>query len=171
MKTNNLILSSLLILSLIILKTSFAQDYIVLNSFDVNIRTGPATDYFVVCTAGKGEIFELLGENGDWVEVRMFSEENRYIHRDMVYFLEEFIDGHNMRLPDDEKIKTIQKASQWAKTISANEAGEIIPRSISEERFVNFKNICFDKNMHDIFEIQGIQPALFLQIVNQKEKN
>ena len=148
-----------------------AQKYIVLNTFDVNIRTGPTTDNYVVCTAGKGDIFELINENGDWLEIKMFTEDMRFVHRDMVYFLEEFVTGHNMRLPEKEKIKMIQNASRWAKTVSANEAEEIIPKSINEERCNNFRNICLDKNMYNLFEIHGLQTAMFTQIINHREKN
>ena len=147
-----------------------AQKYIVLNTFDVNIRTGPGIENYIVCTAGKGEIFELVGENGDWLEIKMFSPDNRFLHRDMVYFLEEFVPGHNMHLPEKQKIREIQNAAQWAKTVSFQEAEEIIPKSINEERYLNFRSICLDKNMHHLFEIHGLQTAMFFQIINHKEK-
>ena len=148
-----------------------AQKHIALNTFDVNIRTGPGTDFYVVCSADKGEIFELVGENGDWLEIKMFSEDKRFVHRDMVYFLKEFVPGHNMNLPEKQKIREIQKAAQWAKAVSSQEADEIIPKVINEERYNNFRNICFDKNMYNLFEIHGLQTAMFVQIINHREKN
>lgn len=148
-----------------------AQEYIVLNTFNVNIRTGPSIETYVVCTAGKGEIFELIREDGDWLEIKMFTPDNRFVHRDMVYFLEEFVPGHNMQLPEKQKVREIQNAAQWVKTVSYLEAEEIIPKSVNEERYRNFRNICLDKNMHHLFELHGLQTAMYFQIINHKEKN
>ena len=147
--------------------SAYAQDHIVLNSFNVNIRTGPDTGFFVVCTAGKGEIFQLVNERGDWVEIKMYSENSRFVHRDLVYFLKEFVPGHNMNLPESEgEIKKIKKDIEWAKSVASVEAYEIIPDAISKERFENFRNICMDKNIYNIFKIHGIQSALYSQIMN-----
>lgn len=148
-----------------------AQNYIVLNTFNVNIRTGPSTETYVVCTAEKGEIFELIREDGDWLEIKMFTPDNRFVHSDMVYFLEEFVPEHNMQLPEKQKITEIQKAAQWAKKVSYLEAEEIIPESVNKERYQNFRNICLDKNMHHLFKSHGLQTAMFFQIINHKEKN
>ncbi len=147
--------------------STYAQDHIVLNSFNINIRTGPGNGFFVVCTAGKGEIFQLVEERGDWVEIKMYSENSRFVHRDLVYFLKEFVPGHNMNLlQSEEEIKKIKKDIEWAKSVARVEADEIIPEAISKERFENFRNISMDKNIHNILEIHGIQSALYSQIMN-----
>lgn len=161
---------ALLFLSILITSNACSQSHVVLNTFDVNIRTGPGNDYFVVCMAGKGEIFELTGQEGDWVKVKMFSDDERYIHHDLVYFLNEFVPGHNMQLPEKEKIKILQKSAQWAEVIAEKEAEEIVPKSLSKQKYEAFRNIRYDKNMHDIFEMQGIQTALYSQIIDHKEK-
>lgn len=148
-----------------------AQEYIVLNTFRVNVRTGPGTDFYIVCKADKGEIFELVSKKSDWVEIRMFSKDTRFVHKDVVYFLNEFVDGHNMRLPEDKMVVILQNGAQWAKTISNMEANEIIPESVSQERFENFRNICIDKNIHNLFEMHGIQTAMYSEIISHKEKN
>ena len=147
--------------------STYAQDHIVLNTFNVNIRTGSGTDFYIVCTAGKGEIFKLIDERGEWIEIKMYSEDSRFVHRDLVYFLKEFVPGHYMNLPEsEEEIKKIKKDIEWATSVARIEADEIIPEAISKERFENFRNIRIDKNIHDIFEIHGIQTALYSQIMN-----
>lgn len=171
MKTKRLYRTLLVVLIALTFQSVTAQHHVVLNAFDVNIRTGPGTDYFVVDRADKGTIFEMIAEKGQWVEIKMFTPDNRFIHRDKVYFLDEFVDGHNMKLPDKETIKQIQQSVQWAKMVSAVEAEEIIPQSISQEHFANFWSIRLDKNIHGLLRKQNIQPAMFFQIVNYKEKN
>lgn len=155
-----------------ILNSIKAQDHVVLNTSDVNLRTGPGTDYYVVCLAGKGEIFKLIDEKGDWVEIEMFTGNNRYVHRDLVYFLTEFVDGHNMRLPDsEEKTKEIYSDILWAKSQANKDADEIIPRDVSKERHKNFLKICEDKHIHNLFEKYGIQTAMYPEIMGLSEKN
>lgn len=149
-----------------------AQDHVVLNTSDVNLRTGPGTDYYVVCMAGKGEIFKLAGEQGDWIEIEMYSGDNRFVHRDLVYFLTEFVDGHNMRFPEqEEKTRKIYQDILWAKSLAKQDADEIIPANISNERHSNFLKIRQDKHIHDIFEMYGIQTAMYSQIMEYAKKN
>ena len=164
----NVVISFMLWFTVQVLNVStYAQAHIVLNTFNVNIRTGPGTGFFVVCTAGKGEIFQLVDERGDWVEIKMYSEDSRFVHRDLVYFLKEFVPGHNMNLPEsEEEIKKINNDIEWAISVAKVEADEIIPKEISKKKFENFRNICMDKNIHNILKVHGIQSALYSQIMN-----
>ena len=154
-------------------KTVHAQDHVVLNTFNVNIRTGPSTDHFIVCTAGKGEIFKLINEKGDWLEIKMYSDDNRYVHRDLVYFLETFVPGHRMTLPEsEEKSKKIFLDLKWAQSVAKKEAEEIIPANEDKARNENFRKIMQDKNIHTIFEIHGLQSALYPELMAlAKKKN
>ena len=104
MKTRIMLVTSLLVVMQISfsIETARAQNYVVLNTFDVNIRTGPGIDHFIVCSANKGEIFKLVNKDNDWLEIEMYSGDNRFVHRDLVYFLEEFVPGHRMTLPKSE---------------------------------------------------------------------
>ncbi|MBC8486978.1 MAG: SH3 domain-containing protein [Bacteroidetes bacterium] len=173
MKTK--ILFTVLVLILIQLTISsenlIAQDHVVLNTFNVNIRTGPGTDHFIVCTAGKSEIFKLVNEKGDWLEIEMYSGDNRFVHRDLVYFLDEFIPGHRMTLPEsEEKSKKIFLDLKWAETAAKKEAEEIIPVNVDKARNENFRKVMRDKNIHTIFEIHGFQSALYPELMTLAKK-
>ncbi len=173
MKTKVFFIMALFVISQIAIsfRTARAQDHIVLNTFNVNIRTGPSTDYFVVCMAGKGDIFKLDKEHGDWLQIEMFSGDNRFVHRDLVYFLTEFVDGHNMRLPDsEEKTREIYNDILWAKSRAKKDADEIIPAEVSDERHNNFLKLRQDKHIHDFFERYAIQPAMYPFIMDQAKK-
>lgn len=175
MKTKTLITTLVLILVQLTVTSEYtsAQKYIVLNTFNVNIRTGPSTDYFIVCTAGKGEIFKLVNEEDDWLEIEIYSGDNRYVHRDLVYFLEKFVPGHRMTLPEsEEKSKKIFLDLKWAQTVAKKEAEEIIPANVDKARNENFRKIMQDKNIHTIFEIHGFQSALYPELMAlAKKKN
>jgi len=153
------------------LHQALAQGHVVLNASNVNLRTGPGPDHFVICMAGKGEIFKLVGENGDWLEIEMSTSDKRYVHRDLVYFLNEFVDGHNMKLPNtEEKIKEIYSDILWAKIQAKKDADEIIPASVNEERHNNFLKLRQDKHIHDIFEKHGTQTATYPEIIEYSRK-
>lgn len=174
MKTKIFFTSVLIVLAQFIAGSCYliSQNYVVLNTPNVNIRTGPGTDKFIVCMAGKGEIFKLVKEEGDWLEIEMYSGDNRYVHRDLVYFLEEFSPGHNMVMPESvEKSKKIYMDLLWAKSVSKKEAAEIIPESISPERNENFRKIMEDKNIHTIFEIHGFQSAMYPKLMELAKDN
>lgn len=174
MKTKIMLVTALLVMMQISfsIETARAQDYVVLNTFDVNIRTGPSTDHFIVCTAGKGEIFKLVNKENDWLEIEMYSGDNRFIHHDLVYFLEEFIPGHRMTLPEsDEQSKKIFLELKWAQTVAKKEAEEIIPVNVDKARNMNFRKILQDKNIHAIFEIHGFQSALYPELMALVKKN
>ena len=174
MKTKIMLVAALLLVMQISFssKTAHAQDYVVLNTFDVDIRTGPGIDHFIVCTTGKSEIFKLVNKENDWLEIEMYSGDNRFVHRDLVYFLETFIPAHKMTLPEsDEKSKKIFSDLKRAKTVAKKEAEEIIPANVDKERHENFRKILQDKNIHAVFQIHGFQSALYPELMALAKKN
>lgn len=149
-----------------------AQTHVVLNTFNVNIRTGPGTNHAIVCMAGKGEILELVSTTGDWVEVRMYTADTRYIHKDLVYFLTRFVHGHNMRLPQTEdETHRFYNDIKFAKLKAKKEADILIPDTVSKEYHENYYRICMDEKIHEIFELYGQQTAMYPELVKlAKEK-
>jgi hypothetical protein len=63
----------------------------------VNVRQGPDVGSTVVGTAKEGDIFHRLGKTEEWYVIKMFSEENRYIHASMAEPTED-----SPTLPDSE---------------------------------------------------------------------
>ena len=62
-----------------------APDYVVVSGFNVNVRTGPGTDRVVIGRAQKGDLFLCTGQSGHWFEIRMFSDDRRYISPSHAY--------------------------------------------------------------------------------------
>ena len=46
-------------------ETLIAQDYVVMGTPLVNLRTGPSTGAMVIGRAEKGDLFEVIGEDGE----------------------------------------------------------------------------------------------------------
>ncbi len=136
----------------------------------VNIRSGPSTQNFVVAQAHKGDVFRVLGKTGDWYEIEMFSGEGRYIiAAHFVYPLDE--DGlggrFGMDLPEsDELCHTIYSSIQAGLRRAEREAREIIPPSVSEERYNSFVRLREDKILFDMFHNFGLQTLVYGELMD-----
>ena len=60
--------------------------------------------------------------------------------------------------------------NKWAKARAKKDAGEIIPKNISEERHNSFLKIYQDKHIHDVFEKYGVQTRMYPKIMDYVKK-
>ncbi|MBN2030293.1 SH3 domain-containing protein [bacterium] len=152
-----------------------SQEYIVMGTPLVNIRTGPSTDHVIVGRAEKGDIFKVIGKNSDWWEIAMFTADHRYVFSaPYVYTLNkaELVSGHSMELPDSEETKrSLYRSLQEAKTRAKREADEVIPPFVDAERNENFRRIMEDRIILEMLHIYGFQPALYNDLIAEGEKN
>ena len=144
-------------------------DYVVVRSFDVNIRTGPGTDRVVIAQAEKGDLFTYVGEAEGWVEIRMFSGEPRYISRSHVYPLTEsqIVPGHNLALPADSTCQALFAAVQWATNRAELEATEILPASVDALRHATLSRILQDRLIMELFHKHGVQAVMFEALMGE----
>ena len=144
-------------------------DYVVVSSFDVNIRTGPGTDRVVIAQAEKGDIFTYVSEVEGWVEIRMLSEEPRYISRSYVYPLtaSQIVPGHNLALPADSTCQALYAAMQWATDRAALEATEILPASVDARRHDTLRRILEDRLLMEFFRKHGVQPVMYEALIEE----
>jgi hypothetical protein len=141
------------------------QDYVVMGTPHVNLRTGPGTEYFVVGKAEKGDIFALAGQTDGWWEIRMFSGDIRYVSKDVrVYPLnkDQIVPGHNMTLPESAvRRRFIHQSVLMGVDRAAAEADELLPRDVDPARHENLRRISEDRILLETFHIYGLQPAMF----------
>lgn len=145
------------------------QEYVVMGTPLVNLRTGPSTNAMVIGRAEKGDIFEVIDSTPDWYRVRLFSGETRYVtNADFVYPLTEddLVDGHSMALPTSTaRARSIFWDTEEGLDRAAREALEIIPATMNRERYDKLKKILEDRILLEMFHIHGIQPALYRDLV------
>lgn len=150
------------------------QDYVVMGTPLVNLRTGPSTQAMVIGRAEKGDIFEVVGEIGEWYRIRLFSGETRYVTKsDFVYPLgeDQLVDGHEMNLPGSTaRCRSIFWDTEEGLDRAAREALEIIPATLNRERYTVLKKILEDKILLEMFHIHGIQPALYRELVAEARR-
>ena len=155
--------------------SAWGQEYIVMGTPMVNVRTGPSTDHVIVGRAEKGDIFKLVGKKGDWLEIMMFSGEHRFVFAaPYVYDLTkaDLVSGHRMELPESEETKrSLYRSMKEARDRAEREADEIIPASVDVERNATFRKIMEDRIILEMLHIYGFQPAMYDDLVNEGGKS
>ncbi|MGD8628436.1 MAG: SH3 domain-containing protein [bacterium] len=155
---------------LIVPVSAFSREYVVTISRNINLRTGPGTDRFIIGRAWKGDIYELVDEAGNWYEILMFSGDYRYISKSWAARLTEdqLLPGHNMSLPaDGDRLNSLYLDILHARERAGREADEIIPPLENEDRNRILRNILEDRHILEVMQIYSIQPALYCEIVNE----
>lgn len=151
-----------------------SQEYIVMGTPLVNIRTGPSTEHVVVGHAEKGDIFTVEATDGDWIEIEMFTKDRRYVFSaSYVYPLTsaDLVPGHRMALSDSGRV--LRRAYQdimAAKARAEREASEIIPEPVNAERHAYLRRIIEDRVILETLHIHGIQPALYADLMKHAQK-
>jgi len=151
---------------------ALAQEFIVMGTPQVNIRTGPATDRVIIGQAEKGDIYRVFGKENGWYRIELFSGRERYVYAaDYVYPLnrESFVPGHKMRLPDDSTCRSIYRSIEMGMQRAAQETNEIIPDSVSLEHHVALRDILQDRIMLHTLHIYGLQPAMYPALMQKGE--
>jgi len=150
------------------------QEYVVMGTPLVNLRTGPSTTAMVIGRAEKGDIFKVLGQTEDWYEILMFSGESRYVTKsDFVYPLEDnqLVDGHGMALPvSTSRARSIFWDTEKGLDRAAREALEILPATLNLERYTVLKKVLEDRILLEMFHIHGVQPAMYRQLVAEARR-
>ncbi len=149
---------------------AFCGEYVVTLSRNINIRTGPGTDWVVIGRASKGDIFEVAGETGNWWIIEMFSGDHRYISKSWAAKLTQaqIVPGHAMKLdPEEERRRALCRDINSARARARGEAEEVISGSLDAERNANLERILEDRFILEVFDIYSVQPALYSQLMDE----
>jgi hypothetical protein len=150
------------------------QDYVVMGTPLVNLRTGPSTNAMVIARAEKGDIFKVVGEAEGWYKILMFSGEPRYVTKsDFVYPLDStgLLEGHEMYLPTSTaRARSIFWDTEKGLDRAAREALELIPATLNRTRYNTLKKVLEDKILLEMFHIHGLQPALYGDLVAEARR-
>jgi hypothetical protein len=151
-----------------------AQDYVVMGTPLVNLRTGPSTGSMVVGRADKGDVFEVVAEVDGWYKIKMFSSTPRYVVKaDFVYPLSkaDLVEGHGMFLPTSTaRLRSIFWDTEEGLDRAAREATEVIPVTLNRDRHTYLKQVIEDRVLLEMFHIHTVQPALYRELVGEARK-
>ena len=149
---------------------ALCKEYVVMISRNINLRTGPSTDRFIIGRAWKGDIFELVDEIGNWYEILMFSGYYRYVSKSWAAKLTEaeILPGHAMTMPaSGDTLNSLYRDIVHARERAGREADEIIPPLDDEARNRVLRNILEDRHILEVMQMYSVQPALYCEIVNE----
>lgn len=145
------------------------QDYLVMGTPHVNVRTGPGTGYAVVGKAEKGDLFQITGETEGWWEVRMFSGDARFISKEVrVYPLtaSQIVPGHAMILPESPALcRSMHRSVLMGLDRAQREAEELLPRDVEPGYHDDLRRVLEDRILLEMFHILGVQPALYGELM------
>ncbi|MBU1064819.1 hypothetical protein KKC74_08450 [bacterium] len=148
-----------------------AQEYVVTKTKHVNIRTNPSTGSFVVGQSMKGDIYEMIGEEGEWFVIKLFSENPRYINKCCALKLDDPITDR-LGLPESsEQCESIYSSIQALKYRARREATELIPQNVDEELNMNMQQILEDMHILNLFEIYSLNPAVYPILIEKSVQN
>jgi hypothetical protein len=149
---------------------SWCAEYVMMRGDRINIRTGPGLDRAVVAQAAKGDMFEMVGEAGDWYEILLFSGDHRFVHK--FWALEigdpDSLPGINMDLPRSAGTRrSLFLDIYFAEARAWDQADEIIPPSADRERNRHFRRILEDEAILTVMDIYEVQPLLYWDLMEE----
>ena len=148
-----------------------AQEYVVTKTKHVNIRTNPTTRSFVVGQSMKGDIYEMIGEEGEWFVIKLFSENPRYINKCCAAKLEGSISSRLVLPESSDQCESIYSSIQALQLRARREATELIPPTIDEELNMNMQHILEDMHILNLFKIYSLNPALYPILIGKAIQN
>lgn len=150
-----------------------SEEYIVMGTPLVNIRTGPTMENAVVGRAEKGDVFTVTAAEGDWIEIEMFTSDHRYVHAASYVYplsIDQLVPGHRMSLPESAStLQDVYRHIASARQRAQTEADEILPEAVDAERHGHLLRILEDRMILEVMHADGIQPALYADLVGRAE--
>lgn len=141
----------LLALFIIIFSISVSAQFVRVISNFANIRTIPDSESRIVGEALENDIFKYISDSDDWVEIEMFSDDSRYVHRSLVKIL---IYGISAPFSDDVCQEIMERLEEaWERSLTESD--------------VESQNVYFDRYVLDIFHEFNLQPVVYQIAVNR----
>lgn len=141
----------LLTFFILIFTISVSSQFVQVSSgiADIRVRVLPETESRIVGEAIDGDIFRYISEEGNWIEIEMFSGDPRYIHNSMVEVL-----NRGISAPFSKDVCTkLVKSLEEAKIKTFSESNSI------------FQNILLDRYYLEIFHEFNLQPAIYPLVI------
>lgn len=134
--------------------------FIMLSADSAPIRFGPSESSDLVATGRKGDVFERVSDSGDWVEIKMFSGEWRYVRRSQTAIVS-YQSSNGLSL---DRRKALYRAMLAAEDRADTDASAKIPaRQVKENIVLN--RILNDRYKLDAMRSFGLQPPEYRSIV------
>jgi hypothetical protein len=134
------------------------------GSSKADIRTAPTDDATIITQAREGDIFETVKEKGEWIEIKMFSGEYRYIDKSKCIPID-----YELQLPESEaERKRIFKAILAAEDRAELEAEKKFSSDINKN--IEYARILNDKYKLEVFQEFNLPSPIYLKLIVEGSK-
>lgn len=137
------------------------NEYVRVVKGPVNIRSGPSTQSAIVGSAKQGDIFELVGEEGRWYEIDLFSGGRRFLHKSLAEPI-----SYQPEVPVDVEIRR-QIFQEWreAGERAKREAAQRYPPERDLERNLFHQRLLSDRYRLELLRKVQVQPPTYRRIL------
>jgi len=137
------------------------NEYVRVVKGNVNIRSGPSTGEAKVGSAKLGDTFELVGEDGNWYEVELFSGGQRFLYKSLVKVV-----PYRPEVPEDVEIRR-QIFQEWKEigNRAKAEADRRYPPEKNLEMNLKHEQLLGDRYRLELFQKLGVQPPAYRRIL------
>jgi len=155
----------LIILFITIFTFKVSAQFVRVISDYANIRPIPDTDSIIICEAFKDEIFGYAGKVDDWVKIKMFSDENRYIHKNLIKVV-------NGEVPISFTFDNCQNLMNKLKeaeerSILVSKHNHPLSNPEGKEKNINFQKILLDRYIMEVFQELNIPMVACQTVLSQ----
>jgi hypothetical protein len=137
------------------------NEYVRVVKGTVNIRSGPSTRAAKVGSAKQGDTFELVGEDGNWYEVELFSGGQRFLYKSLAKVV-----SYRPEVPEDVEIRR-QVFQEWKEigNRAKAEADRTYPPERNLERNLRHEQLLGDRYRLELLQKLGVQPPAYRRIL------
>ena len=137
------------------------NEYVRVSKGNVNIRAAPSTRSLTVASAKQGDTFELVGEEGKWYEIDLFSGGQRFLHKSLAKPV-----SYRPEVPEEVEIRRqVFRAWSEAGLRAKTEADQKYPPGKNLERNLSHEQILGDGYRLEVLQKFGVQPPAYRRIL------
>lgn len=121
---------------ILILSVSMASaaSYVSVNGDNINVRTGPGTDNQVSMELFEGYPLQVIGSNGDWLQVVDYEQDKGWIHKSLV------VDGNTVIVNGTKSVNMRAEPSTASSIIANVDRGVVLTKLESQGKWLKLKH-------------------------------
>gem|GEM_PF-896794 len=149
----------LLTLFMMTITFSASAEIVRIISEYANIRPVPDTESMIIGEALEDDIFEFEGEEDNWIKIKLFSGEHRYVHNSLAKVI-----NYSISAPfSNDVYLNLMKELGEAEDKALRESNDKYPLSHGKniEKNIEYQKILLDRYILDIFHENDLQPVIY----------
>ena len=118
----------------LIVQNAQAAQYVSITGDNINVRSGPGTNYQVVMELFKGFPLKVIATQGDWLKVSDFESDTGWVHSSLV------VKGNSVIVNGNKSVNMRAEPSTNAPIIATVDRGVVLTRLESKGKWLKLKH-------------------------------